>query len=85
LASQLFDQTNELKEEEKIPIQKDLMDEIVDQISSEFFDSGMGMVDDYDLGMCGREVELEGVTFNVRQMESLIKEVLERYFSTFEA
>jgi hypothetical protein len=35
--------------------------------------------------MCGREVELEGVTFNVRQMESLIKEVLERYFSTFEA
>ena len=85
LASQLFDQTNELKEEEKIPIQKDLMDEIVDQISSEIFDSGMGIVDDYDLGMCGREVELEGVTFNVRQMESLIKEVLERYFSTFEA
>jgi hypothetical protein len=85
LASQLFDQTNELKEEEKIPVQKDLMDEIVDQISSEIFDSGMGIVDDYDLGMCGREVELEGVTFNVRQMESLIKEVLERYFSTFEA
>jgi hypothetical protein len=85
LASQLFDQSTNLKEEEKIPLQKDLMDEIVDQISSEFFDSGMGIVDDYDLGMCGREVELEGVTFNVRQMESLIKEVLERYFSTFEA
>lgn len=85
LASQLFDQSTDLKEEEKIPLQKDLMDEIVDQISSEFFDSGMGMVDDYELGMCGREVELEGVTFNVRSMESLIKEVLERYFSTFEA
>ena len=85
LASQLFDQSTNLKEEEKIPLQKDLLDEIVDQISSEFFDSGMGMVDDYDLGMCGREVELEGVTFNVRSMESLIKEVLERYFSTFEA
>ena len=85
LASQLFDQSTNLKEEEKIPVQKDLLDEIVDQISSEFFDSGMGMVDDYDLGMWGREVELEGVTFNVRNMESLIKEVLERYFSTFEA
>ena len=84
LASQLFDQSTNLKEEEKIPLQKDLLDEIVDQISSEFFDSGMGMVDDYDLGMCGREVELEGVTFNVRSMESLIKEVLESYFSTFE-
>lgn len=85
LASQLFDQTTDLKEEEKIPLQRDLMDEIVDQISSEFFDSGMGIVDDYELGMCGREVELEGVTFNVREMENLIKEVLERYFSTFEA
>lgn len=85
LASQLFDQSTNLEEEEKIPVQKDLLDEIVDQISSEFFDSGMGMVDDYDLGMCGREVELEGVTFNVREMENLIKEVLERYFSTFEA
>ena len=85
LASQLFDQSTNLKEEEKIPLQRDLMDEIVDQISSEFFDSGIGMVDDYDLGMCGREVELEGVTFNVREMEKLIKEVLERYFSTFEA
>ena len=85
LASQLFDQSTDLKEEEKIPLQKDLLDEIVDQISSEFFDSGMGMVDDYELGMCGREIELEGVTFNVRSMESLIKEVLERYFSTFEA
>ena len=85
LASKLFDQTTNLEEDEKIPIQKDFMDEIVDQISSEFFDSGMGMVDDYDLGMCGREVELEGVTFNVREMENLIKEVLERYFSTFEA
>jgi hypothetical protein len=85
LASQLFDQSTNLKEEEKIPLQKDLLDEIVDQISSEFFDSGMGMVDDYEIGMCGREVELEGVTFNVREMENLIKEVLERYFSTFEA
>ena len=85
LASQLFDQSTNLKEEEKIPLQKDLMDEIVDQISSEFFDSGIGMVDDYEIGMCGREVELEGVTFNVREMENLIKEVLERYFSTFEA
>ena len=85
LASQLFDQSTDLKEEEKIPVQKDLLDEIVDQISSEFFDQGTGIIDDYELGMCGREVELEGVTFNVRNMESLIKEVLERYFSTFEA
>lgn len=37
LASQLFDQTTILKEEEKIPIETNLLDEIVDQISSELF------------------------------------------------
>ena len=83
LASQLFDQSTNLKEEEKIPIETNLLDEIVDQISSEFFDQGTGVIDDYDLSMNGREIDLEGVTFNVRQMESLIKEVLERYFTTF--
>ena len=83
LASQLFDQSTNLKEEEKIPIETNLLDEIVDQISSEFFDQGTGIIDDYDLSMNGREIDLEGVTFNVRQMESLIKEVLERYFTTF--
>ena len=84
LASQLFDQTNP-KTEGRILVDKNLLDEIVDQISSEIIDQGTGIIDDYELGMCGREVELEGVTFNVRSMESLIKEVLERYFSTFEA
>jgi hypothetical protein len=82
LASQLFDQTNP-KTEGRILIDKNLLDEIVDQISSEIIDQGTGIIDDYELGMCGREIELEGVNFNVRQMESLIKEVLERYFSTF--
>ena len=48
LASQLFDQTNELKEEEKIPIEINLLDEIVDQISSELFDQGTGIIDDYE-------------------------------------
>ena len=44
LASQLFDQSTNLKEEEKIPIQEDLMDEIVDQIKSELYESGIGLI-----------------------------------------
>ena len=85
LASQLFDQSTNLKEEEKIPIQKDFMDEIVDQIKSELYESGIGLVDDYEMGMCGREVELESISLNLNEVENVIKEVLERYFSTFEA
>ena len=41
LASQLFDQSTKLKEEEKIQIEVNLFEEIVDQITSEVFDNGI--------------------------------------------
>jgi hypothetical protein len=85
LASQLFDQSTNLKEEEKIPIQKDLMDEIVDQIKSELYESGIGLIEDYELEMSCREVELESISFNLNEVEKIVEEVLKRYFSTFEA
>jgi hypothetical protein len=79
LASQLFDQTNP-KTEGRILIDKNLLDEIVDQISSEIIDQGTAIIDDYELEMNSNEVTLEGVDFNIRMVEGLIKEVLERYF-----
>jgi hypothetical protein len=79
LASQLFDQTNP-KTEGRILVDKNLLDEIVDQISSEIIDQGTGIIDDYELEMNSNEVTLEGVDFNIRTVESIVGEVLERYF-----
>jgi len=79
LASQLFDQTNP-KTEGRILVDKNLLDEIVDQISSEIIDQGTAIIDDYELEMNSNEVTLEGVDFNIRTVESLVGEVLERYF-----
>ena len=79
LASQLFDQTNS-KTEGRILVDKNLLDEIVDQISSEIIDQGTGIIDDYELEMNSNEVTLEGVDFNIRTVESIVGEVLERYF-----
>ena len=79
LASQLFDQTNP-KTEGRILVDKNLLDEIVDQISSEIIDQGPGIIDDYELEMNSNEVTLEGVDFNIRTVESIVGEVLERYF-----
>lgn len=79
LASQLFDQTNP-KTEGRILVDKNLLEEIVDQISSEIMDQGTGIIDDYELEMNSNEVTLEGVDFNIRTVESLVGEVLERYF-----
>ena len=79
LASQLFDLTNP-KTEGRILVDKNLLDEIVDQISSEIIDQGTGIIDDYELEMNSNEVTLEGVDFIIRTVESIVGEVLERYF-----
>lgn len=84
LASQLFDQTTNLKEEEKIPIEINFFDEIVDQITSELNDEGLELIEDYDLELNGNEIYLESCRLSIRKLEKTIKEVLERYFTTFE-
>ena len=82
LASQLFDKVNPV-EENKIVLEKNLFDEIVDQVGSELFEEGLSLVGDYDLELYGNEITLESVRLDIRVMEKIIKEVLERYFSTF--
>lgn len=83
LASQLFDQTTNLKEEEKIQIDSNFFDEIVDQVASEINDLGRDLIENYELEMYSNEVTLEGVTLDYGEIEKSIKNVLERYFSTF--
>ena len=83
LASQLFDQTNELKDEEKIQIETNHFDEIVDQIGSEINDLGRDLIENYELEMYSNEVTLESVTLDYGEIQKTIKNVLERYFTTF--
>jgi hypothetical protein len=83
LASELFDQSTNLKEEEKIQIESNFFDEIVDQIGSEINDLGRDLVGDYDLELYGNEVTLESIRVDLALVEKIIKEVMERYFSTF--
>ena len=82
LAGQLFDQVNPSANQDKIVLDKNLFDEIVDQISSEVYDEGMDLVDDYELEIYSREVTLERVDFNLGYIENAVKNVLERYFET---
>jgi hypothetical protein len=83
LASQLFDQTTTLKEEEKIQIESNFFDEIVDQIGSEINDLGRDLIENYQLEMYSNEVTLESVDLDYGEIQKSIKNVLERYFSTF--
>ena len=80
LAGQLFDQVNPSNEQSKITLDKNLFDEIVDQIASEVHDEGMDLIDDYELEIYAREVTLEKVDLNLGYIENAVKNVLERYF-----
>ena len=80
LAGQVFDQINPQGEESKISIDKNLFDEIVDQVGSEINDLGRDLVENYELEMYSNEVTLEGVTLDYGEIEKSIKNVLERYF-----
>ena len=80
LAGETFDQINPVVNEEKIALDKDVFDEIQDQISSEIYDSGMDIVDDYELEMYSREITLESISLNVGDIDKIVKNVLERYF-----
>ena len=62
LAEQVFDQINPQGEESKISIDKNLFDEIVDQVGSEINDLGRDLIENYDLEMYSNEVTLESVT-----------------------
>ena len=80
LAGQLFDQVNPSNEQSKITLDKNLFDEIVDQVSSEVFEEGIDLIDDYDLEIYSREVTLESIRLNLGYIENAVKNVLERYF-----
>ena len=80
LAEQVFDQINPSENQEKIVLDKNLFDEIADQISSDINDEGTGLIDDYELEMYSREITLESVYYNIRHIEIVVKNVLERYF-----
>ena len=82
LAGQAFDQINQSESKDKISLSRNLFDEIVDQISSDIFEAGVGLIDNYELSMYSREVELDSVSFNLSDIEYSIKNVLERYFET---
>jgi hypothetical protein len=79
LAEQLFDQTNQ-KIEERISIEENLLEEIVDGIKTEIYESGTDIVEDYELEMYSKEISMESISFDLTEIEKIIKDVLYRYF-----
>jgi hypothetical protein len=69
--SEVINWVNELEE---APISEELIDAIVSEVTSEDID----LIEDYDLSMSYREVELDSVTIDGERVERAVRRALER-------
>jgi hypothetical protein len=79
LAGKVFDQISPV-ENDKIVLDKNVWEEIVDQISSEINDLGRDLVENYELEMYSNEVTLENVTLDYGEITKTVSNVIGRYF-----
>ena len=56
--------------------------ELADQIAEEVADEGMDLINDYELSMSYREVELESVDYNESTIIRAVKRSVGAYFNT---
>jgi hypothetical protein len=82
IAGQIYDNLN-TEVDNKIVANKSMLDEITDRISSDLFELGEELLDDYYLKIVGNnEVEIDTLSLDFRKMDRVIKGVLNEYFIT---
>jgi hypothetical protein len=74
--SEVINWVSELKDS---GITREMIDDIVEGIQNEFSNWGTDIINDYELEMNYREVELTSVEFNDTKIKNVIENVLENY------
>jgi hypothetical protein len=79
LEESLKAELNDEEEEETVTtgLTKDQVQEIADAIASEIKDGGIDLIEDYDLSMSYREVEIDSVDFNEDEISRIAKRAIE--------
>jgi hypothetical protein len=70
--------------ETALGINSDHFRDIAECIVREMECDSLDIIDDYDLTMSYKEVELDSVSFNTRQMENIVKQVLQNQLEEIE-
>jgi len=61
-------------------VSEDVLEELEDDIYNEIIDSGINLIDDYDLEMNYREVDLVDVTYNKRAVREMVQRLISEAF-----
>lgn len=61
------------------------MDELASRISNKLCRMGTGLIEDYELTLSGREIEIDDVTIDESNIEYEVKEIIEKYINELKA
>ena len=64
----------------KISLTKEQVQEVAESIASAIRDEGLNLIDDYDLSMNYREVELDSVELDESRITNVVKNAIEGWF-----
>ena len=72
----------EVNDETDVEFDESEIRDLSADIANELRDAGQDIVDDYDLSMCGREVELDSIDFNTGSIQDIVEEAITHYLKT---
>lgn len=79
---QVINVINGIEDFKPITLTEDQINELASQIADEIADEGLDLIDDYDLSMSYREVELDSVDYNNRAMANAATRAIGGYLET---
>lgn len=74
---QVIEWVKELEETPKMD--EKAIDELAKSITSDLSDRGLDLVQDYDLTISGREVEIDGITYDEVEIEDAVRDSIESF------
>ena len=70
----------EVKSESKLTT--DQINNLSADIANELVDTGMDIVNDYDLSVSGREIELDSIEFRHDSIQDMVAEIIENFINS---
>lgn len=76
---QVIKMINDIEESGSFELSDDMVSTISDDIAEALQGEGIDIVDDYELSMNYREVELDSIDFSTSRIKSAVKDAIETY------
>lgn len=72
-------------ENTNIEFDEDVIHSLSADIANELTDAGQDIVDDYELSMNSKEVELDSIDFNHNRIQDIVEDTITHYIKTYKA